>query len=93
MKKVWVRYKLENGKPPKHIIDGGYYPDGDFLYGVSLLTEVPDKKNIIKKKDFEDKVAVSAFFKEIIVPMTEEEKRAQVRQDFLLKEIEDDEGL
>ena len=29
----FVKYKLINGKAPDYIVDGGYYPDGEYLHG------------------------------------------------------------
>ena len=39
----FIKYKLINGKVPDYIVDGGYYPDGEYLHGFALdNVETPD---------------------------------------------------
>ncbi len=35
MTRKLVKYKLVNGKAPEFIEDGGYFPEGEYLYGIS----------------------------------------------------------
>tara|TARA_R110002020_G_C16317689_1_gene774463 strand:+ start:7379 stop:7654 length:276 start_codon:yes stop_codon:yes gene_type:complete len=50
-----IKYKLEkNGTIPKYISDGGYYPNGKILIGVTVDNSKESGKGIIKsEKDLE----------------------------------------
>jgi hypothetical protein len=40
---VWIKYQLnENGTIPSFVLDGGYFPEGDFLFGVADAETVKD---------------------------------------------------
>lgn len=62
MMRKLLKYQLINGRVPDYIEDGGYFVDGDYLYGVSKVLdedELPSGTTWVSQSEFEDVIAAA----------------------------------
>ena len=77
-----LKYKLTpQGTIPLEIEDGGYYPDGDWLYGASVedLAEVPVGMVELTDTEFEDMVKGLVMYEDVptLVDTAKKDKQAK----------------
>lgn len=89
--KYIIKYKLENGKIPSYIDDGGYYPDGKFLYGFTIdLDKPPVGLDIIEPSVFKNYVISLNIQKPVMQDMDITQKTEMIDSQLNLKNISTD---
>lgn len=73
-----VKYKLDNGKIPDYISDGGYFPDGDYLIGIAdnLDEETKAKLTILTKDELETHIKRQPMTEVVTRELTDADKIA-----------------